>query len=439
MSITKLHFQISWNVMEQVMLRLGSGIPNLQNEILTLRDKSIDPAKEKEYQKIIKEWEETDMIIQKHIDEINSKLEKTGEDIDKVKQDLENTNQKSTDVCNTVAFHEKKIETIENKQIEETTRIDQLDDESLQQRTQLSVMESRQKKLEQDMKDTSITLTTMAKSKLHPRLQNLATITELYTEDQDRDNVYVETTAHKNAKEILLKTGCIILIGPPGEGKTTMAAKLLSETSQKGSCLKLTLPTDWDNIDINKGMFDTIFIDDIFGAGTLDENLLNGWSLRCKDMEKALKARMIRLIITSRHYIYFKAKMKVQKCTIFKLENIQPLASFNLTSSERSAIITKHVDNADKVLSTKEIEQCSQTYEKSFTFSRNQYKIPIALSGYLSQKGQIKAMIGFPEIVSLFCHNETLFNLRSYFFSKPNLFFKKCLGEPIWTKNSFLF
>jgi hypothetical protein len=90
------------------MLRLGAGIPNLQNDILTLRDKSIDPAKEKEYHKIIKEWEETDIIIQKHIDEINSKLEKTGEDIDKVKQDLENANKRSTEVCNTVAIHEKK-------------------------------------------------------------------------------------------------------------------------------------------------------------------------------------------------------------------------------------------------------------------------------------------------------------------------------------------
>jgi chromosome segregation ATPase len=139
------------------MLRLGAGIPNLQNDILTLRDKSIDPSKENEYQKIIKEWEEMDEIIQKHIDEINSKLEKTREDIERVKQDLENANQKSTEVCNTVAIHEKKIETIENKRIEETTRIDQLDDESLEQRTQLSVMESRQQKLEQDMKDTSIT------------------------------------------------------------------------------------------------------------------------------------------------------------------------------------------------------------------------------------------------------------------------------------------
>ncbi|XP_060586639.1 uncharacterized protein LOC132742290 [Ruditapes philippinarum] len=244
--------------------------------------------------------------------------------------------------------------------------------------------------------------------------------------------------AHKKAKEILLKTGCVILIGPPGEGKTTMATKLLFETSQKGSCLKLTLPTDWDNIDINKRMFDTIFIDDIFGAGALDENLLNEWSLRCKDIEKALQARMIRIIITSRHYIYFEAQMKIRKCTLFNEKNIQLLASFNLTDSERTDIIKKHVQKAERILSSTEIKRCSQAYENAFASSRNECKLPFDLGLYLQTEGRIKAMIGFPEIVSLFSNGDDLFKWGSYFFSKPALFFKKCIEELFVDEEKFL-
>lgn len=137
------------------MLRLGAGISDLQQNIAKLRIENLDPAKAKEYQKLIEEWEEMDKTVQTNIAEINTKLKETEQDIGIVKEELENANATSAEIGNRVNTHGRKLENFEEKQKEQSTRIDELDTESIVQRTQLSSMESKQKTLEQDIRETS--------------------------------------------------------------------------------------------------------------------------------------------------------------------------------------------------------------------------------------------------------------------------------------------
>ncbi|XP_045163262.2 uncharacterized protein LOC123527690 isoform X2 [Mercenaria mercenaria] len=265
-----------------------------------------------------------------------------------------------------------------------------------------------------------------------------AAVTKLYMDGSERDEVYVATNAHENAKKILNSTGCLILSGPPGEGKTMMAIKLTTETTRKDSCLKLGMPSDWDHIDLSQGIFKTIFIDDIFGAGALDDKLLEGWSQRLRDIEKAIEAKVINVVITTRHYILKEAKEKLRQMTLFKDQNIQQLASFDLTGSERVAIIEKHLLKSHKELSSCRVENCSKAYERAFTFKQIQLKLPDDIDEYLQKNDSIKAMIGFPEIVTLFVRNEHLFQMGSFFFENPVLFFKKCMEELFIDGEKFL-
>ena len=155
---------------------------------------------------------------------------------------------------------------------------------------------------------------------------------------QDEEQYYVETKFWHQADKMLTDKSLTVLTGHPGEGKTTMAAYLALKRSKPENCLKLADASDWRKVDWSLKLFNTVIIDDIFGAGALNTTYLADWKTYLPEIERAAKAKRLNVIITSRHYIKEEALDDLNNNSIFKdkEENSVHLASNNLTNGETS-------------------------------------------------------------------------------------------------------
>lgn len=141
-----------------------------------------------------------------------------------------------------------------------------------------------------------------------PAIKSLQAKTQLFLQDFENESHYKETTAYNEAKTIMEDKHMVILTGHPGEGKTTMAARLALSVTVPSKCLKLSLPQHWCQIDISLKLFDTIIIDDIFGSGALDQKRAEDWKQILPEIEMAAEKKVLRFIITSRNYIFEESK-----------------------------------------------------------------------------------------------------------------------------------
>ncbi|XP_045162879.2 uncharacterized protein LOC123527465 [Mercenaria mercenaria] len=420
LSLTEQNFSRKWNETEQVILRLGHGIPTLKQDIQKLKDCSIDPEKEKYYQEKLKGWEETDTMKSKLAD-----IESNVKDFGKKLEQLEITNVSSQEL-------ESRQSKLEQVVLGDRAKIDE---KHKRVSERLSETELKAKQIE----ETVAQLSGKAGDgllKISPELESLCSTTRLYLEDADRDEIYVETSVHLRAKETLETTNCLILTGLPGEGKTTMATKLISEVTDVDSVLKLREPSDWKLVDLSSNRFNTIFIDDIFGAGSFDEKLHRGWSTYLPEIEKAVKKNQLKVIITTRHYIFEEAREKMRRMHLFKDKNVISLDSAKLTVPERTQMLENHLKHADKEFASAFIEECNTTYE--YSFSNNSYNyLPRNLPDTSTYIWGGKR-IGFPEIVDIFVNSEQLYKQGASFFEKPVAFFRTCMEDLFLDEEKYL-
>ncbi|XP_053375540.1 uncharacterized protein LOC123563868 [Mercenaria mercenaria] len=223
-----------------------------------------------------------------------------------------------------------------------------------------------------------------------------------------------------------------------------MATKIISETIKPGRCLKLRVPSDWRHIDLSKDLFDTIFIDDIFGAGALNEQLLKGWTTFLPDLEQAVRKKKIAVVITTRHYILEEAREKMRRLNLFKDEKVQLLTSSELTQSERTDILEAHLKHSNRQFGSTLIEDCNISYNTSFRNLHYQFPDHVSETGELSEYlragkwTRIRAMVGFPEIAHLFSNNDQVFQRGASFFEQPLTFFRKCMEDLFLDEEKFL-
>ncbi|XP_060591245.1 uncharacterized protein LOC132746185 [Ruditapes philippinarum] len=242
-------------------------------------------------------------------------------------------------------------------------------------------------------------------------MRSIRANTELFLQDYLDDLQYVETAAYQKAISILRDKHMVILTGHPGEGKTTMAARLALHVSQSPrNCLNLVAPSDWRKIDLLLKLFDTIIIDDIFGAGALDQKLVGDWRNHLNEIERAAKKKAVRVIITSRHYIYEESKEELGSVPMFTDDNkaLLLLTSSDLSPDEKTKILKMQAEKNEQILEDKTIHECVE-----------------ASKGPTEEVKDF--LFGFPECASMFVRNKTMLDKGASFFKKPAQFFKTYL------------
>ncbi|XP_060569026.1 uncharacterized protein LOC132727508, partial [Ruditapes philippinarum] len=224
------------------------------------------------------------------------------------------------------------------------------------------------------------------------------------------DQLYVTSTLHEGAKRKLKHNSFIVICGPPGEGKTTLAAKLMCEIAEPTSRFKLNDPGEWKWI-FPRWSNQIVFIDDIFGEGLFRESLLNKWSTVLSEIKHRAKF----LILTTRDYILEQAKnkMSMKYLNVFEEKHIHRLSSSALSISEKCQILRAHLRFSKRSCDRNFVEKCVGLYYTS-------------------------ALVGFPEICRLFANNHTLFIKGSPVFENPSHFFKNCIKDIFRDENTFI-
>ncbi|KAL4223529.1 hypothetical protein ACF0H5_017000 [Mactra antiquata] len=246
-------------------------------------------------------------------------------------------------------------------------------------------------------------------------LKSMRANTVDFLEDYQDEELYAKTKAYKKALQCLNDKNIVVITGHPGEGKTTMAARLALQTSQKINCLLLKKPSDWRRVDTSLKLVRTIIIDDIFGPGSLDEKLLGDWKIFLPEIHRAVQKKKLQVIITSRHYIFSESKEELGNIPIFSGENDDDKREVLLTSSD--------LDGEEKI----EIFKCQA--------KRNKKQVPAAFikecvsASMGPTEHSPDFLFGFPECVSMFVRNNSIFDKGASFFKEPATLFKKYLQE----------
>ncbi|XP_053393867.1 uncharacterized protein LOC128555500 [Mercenaria mercenaria] len=449
LSLSQQEFSLKWSDIEQVILRLGQGIPDLAESIQALKESSIDPVKEQEYEELIKDWESSDRALTEQLTAVKKDVAKHEGDISNLKQTVEAQQTKEHELTASISEYDEiikgvqttinetfgQVHEIKTKQEnfedvlrhtdKEHSELAQIVDEQVSNQLQIT---ERLTKAE----DSIITLMEggmgYQPTELSPMLKSLASMTTLFFEDAEHQP-YVITNAHVQAREKLRKSHVVVLNGQPGEGKTTMAIQLISEVTKLSSCLKLRGPSDWKHIDLTQKTFDTVFIDDIFGEGALDEKLLQRWNRYLPEIEKTINRKRLYVIITSRHYIFEEANERLRGRQLFTDENIQRLSSSDLTDEERMQMLTSHLDCAKRERNETFVEDCNKVYKSAF-IKDEPLSTEHLVGGEFSQldkKSEMNVMMGFPESVHMFANDDSMFDKGADFFEMPVEVFQKHL------------
>ncbi|XP_053389219.1 uncharacterized protein LOC128545970 [Mercenaria mercenaria] len=260
------------------------------------------------------------------------------------------------------------------EQVEFETMWDLAEKVMLRLATKCNIPDQKQKI--DDIKDRQLDLVT-------EEMRSIRANTELFFQDYQDDDRYVETAAYQKAKTVLEEKQIVILTGHPGEGKTTMAARLALHM---------------------------IIVDDIFGAGALDQKLVGDWRQYLTDIERAAKKKAVRVIITSRHYIFEESKEELGSLPMFKDENetVLLLTSSELTHDEKTNILKMQAEKNEKQLEDCTIFECVEA-SRGPTEDINDF------------------LFGFPECASMFVRNENMLQKGAAFFKKPASHYKKYL------------
>ncbi|XP_069104161.1 uncharacterized protein [Argopecten irradians] len=117
----------------------------------------------------------------------------------------------------------------------------------------------------------------------------------------------IENQNSITAKRVFADNGFIFLLGLPGDGKTSIGMDLLSQpypdAVEPPIQLILTSPKQFtETIDPTRTY--TLLIDDIFGKFCKDQSLIDGWTGLLQVMMPLFHKKRIRIIMTSRNYMY---------------------------------------------------------------------------------------------------------------------------------------
>ncbi|XP_060584899.1 uncharacterized protein LOC132740872 [Ruditapes philippinarum] len=212
------------------------------------------------------------------------------------------------------------------------------------------------------------------------------------------------------AKNMLETDGVIVIKGAQGEGKTTIAKKLVNNPAK---CLKINSVADWDMY--SRHDVETVLIDDMFGCTMFDKYESRKWLKIFPQLMSKVSNKEVKLIITSRSYILDDAQKKLFISHHIRECNMLEISSKKLEDNEKIKIVESHLEMNGKKKDKDLIKDCVKQSNRPSSF-----------------------IIGFPECARLFCTQESLFQKGGAFFETPMTHIKACLNSVFNTDEAFL-
>ncbi|KAL3836852.1 hypothetical protein ACJMK2_022263 [Sinanodonta woodiana] len=205
---------------------------------------------------------------------------------------------------------------------------------------------------------------------------------------------YIPTTQASEAEKLLEKNGSIVIKGNPGEGKTTIALRLIDNEMYRERRVVVNSPGDWKTVDID--WVDIVVLEDILGKYDLDPIRLQEWMVYLPTIQEHVDAGKLQVIITTRTDILVKAYPKFWSLKLFSDHLSLTLSSQNLNQLEKMSILNRELKRNKKNMKEDVIEKCVTNFN---------------------------GLIGFPQSCLLFAANSKLFKRGPEFFRSPNEFF----------------
>ena len=212
-----------------------------------------------------------------------------------------------------------------------------------------------------------------------------------------KDHLFVETKAFNELKSAVEDVHWATLLGKPGDGKSTTAAHLLLQYTERGyDPVFLSSPRDWKMlISDSPSSRQVVVIDDMFGQSYLDDNNNVGkWKSLIESMSRIVKQRTGNLLVicTSRRYIFKDIETALNKFACFSKHSIVDMTEeqFKLSGDEKVGIFKK--------------------FAEAYTIQTSQL---------LPDIRYVDPPHGFPHCVELYCTNVFLRKKGIAFFRNP--------------------
>lgn len=206
--------------------------------------------------------------------------------------------------------------------------------------------------------------------------------------------VFVRTKIFQKAQDKLTKNGFVVLKGNIGDGKTTTAIALMVAKFDEDECLLVTSPDQWQFIEPRT--VSAILLDDIFGSGSLDEQLLAKWETKFEQIHECCldtnERTGVRVIITIRQNIFEQCYSKLSPYKLFAKGNIVDCSTDEIQVTEKKNMLAKHLVAADKNVPKSEIDKGAKAHNSK---------------------------LGFPQCCALFVSRDAFMIIGSQFFERP--------------------
>lgn len=273
------------------------------------------------------------------------------------------------------------------------------------------------------IKDTDVATTTdkyaiaILNSKEDLRLDNEEESNRYLRYYRTMNNYFVETEIYKQAETIFEKHGILILIGPPGCGKTISAIHMIFKKLKDEANWTFRKIHSWTELSYTyKDEKSLVFIDNIFFRRTMDLHLDKWWNeFKCIHDRYFAPSEMetgrirLRIIMTARQNAIERA------CSY--MENTSPILHVNffkevgkLTESEKEQILSKQIE---------------------FASTKKRINIKFLDPEFKRKVRESDGPIGFPLCAHLFVCGEEYQKSGIEFFSSPIQYLKHQIKDEI--------
>ena len=213
------------------------------------------------------------------------------------------------------------------------------------------------------------------------------------------------TKAFKRAEELYRWNNLVTVIGNPGDGKTMIAVQLLLRLKEEGETIVvLTDPNLIEQI-YESNTRVVFFVDDAFGAPTINKALVDTWTRLYDKLECLVEAKKCGLILTSRKQVLMQCDKLLHKCTGFK-NNVVDISygPEQFSPQERTLIASRYIKGANCL--------------------NQKYSVKIPVTKYIP---------GFPLMCKMYSTSGDLREKGSDFFENPILFLKEQIEHLVWS------